>query len=669
MGVPKSLARLFRNAGAIDFARLPRLDVLMRSLPIALVGALILCTFWTREAAGGSIETDADASSEEAAPWTSLAANDAEELFHFVIVADRTGGERRGVFPAAMPKINLLEPAFVVSVGDLIEGYTEDQAQIDREWDEFEQFVDALETPFFYTVGNHDMSNAVMAETWQRRFGPSYYRFMYKDVLFLILNSELFGMVSDPESAVPGPWTQAEQLAFIERTLAAHPDPRWTIVIIHQPLWDYGSGVRGDWPRVEEMLGERDYTVFAGHFHRYVKHVRNDRKYITLATTGGISGMRGPIYGEFDHIAWVTMTDDGPRIANLLLDGIHDENVVTAASRAVVQALTSAVVSLPMVGQGDHFEHGAVAFRLRNPGDAELRVSPLAQSGPDLRVSGGLEELVLAPGEQRRIEVRLEANTPVAYGALAPGRVTWSMQTVSDGRPLLVQSKSALLPVAPLPLPSGVAPTVDGNLTDWETLPFVVDRQGDIDSPTAATDDVSYRFGVLEAAGDLYFGISVTDDAIDAAEDESPRYQDHVRITVDARPDPERSENFPLFEAMRAGHLEQIAHDYMTLVDAREDKVIAFLKDARAAVEWRTARTAQGYDAEAKVSGAFLDAVRGERWDTLRIGVAVADFDPDETTSVYLNWQPWRMGSAPVAASGTFVRTDAASHHPPSEPD
>ena len=61
--------------------------------------------------------------------------------------------------------------------------------------------------------------------------------------------------------------------------------------------------MRGDWPQVEEMLGERDYTVFAEHFHRYVKHVRNDRKYITLATTGGISNLRGSVYGEFDHIA------------------------------------------------------------------------------------------------------------------------------------------------------------------------------------------------------------------------------------------------------------------------------------------------------------------------------------------------------------------------------
>ena len=43
-----------------------------------------------------------------------------------------------GVFPSAIPKVNLLEPAFVVSVRDLIEGCSEDRAQLDGEWNEFE---------------------------------------------------------------------------------------------------------------------------------------------------------------------------------------------------------------------------------------------------------------------------------------------------------------------------------------------------------------------------------------------------------------------------------------------------------------------------------------------------------------------------------------------------
>lgn len=34
--------------------------------------------------------------------------------------------------------------------------------------------------------------------------------------------------------------------------------------------------------------------------------------------------MRGKTHGEFDQIAWITMTDEGPQIANVLLDGIVD---------------------------------------------------------------------------------------------------------------------------------------------------------------------------------------------------------------------------------------------------------------------------------------------------------------------------------------------------------
>ena len=126
-------------------------------IPLVLASLSLVAT----SAAGEQIDAETP---EAATPWTSLAANDAAEDFHFVIVSDRTGGERPGVFESALPKTNLLEPAFVVSIGDLIEGYTEDQAQIDAEWDEFEGFVERLEAPFFYVAGNHDMNNAVMAE-------------------------------------------------------------------------------------------------------------------------------------------------------------------------------------------------------------------------------------------------------------------------------------------------------------------------------------------------------------------------------------------------------------------------------------------------------------------------------------------------------------------------
>jgi hypothetical protein len=77
--------------------------------------------------------------------------------------------------------------------------------------------------------------------------------------------------------------------------------------------------------------------VFAGHFHNYTKYIRNSQKYFILSTTGGGSNLRGLKYGEFDHGVWVTMTDNGPVIANLIVEGISDEDVVTESRRELIR--------------------------------------------------------------------------------------------------------------------------------------------------------------------------------------------------------------------------------------------------------------------------------------------------------------------------------------------
>ena len=78
---------------------------------------------------------------QQANPWTHLNWNDDPALFQFAIVADRTGGHRPGVFTEAIGKLNLLQPEFVMSVGDLIEGYSEDLPLLQNQWTEFEGFV------------------------------------------------------------------------------------------------------------------------------------------------------------------------------------------------------------------------------------------------------------------------------------------------------------------------------------------------------------------------------------------------------------------------------------------------------------------------------------------------------------------------------------------------
>src|SRR5262245_4544354 len=78
-----------------------------------------------------------------------------ENSFRFVIVGDRTTAPQWGLMPQAFREINLLCPDFVISVGDLIDGYGENPDEINRLWKEFDGEVASLKSPFVYVPGNH----------------------------------------------------------------------------------------------------------------------------------------------------------------------------------------------------------------------------------------------------------------------------------------------------------------------------------------------------------------------------------------------------------------------------------------------------------------------------------------------------------------------------------
>ncbi|QYU69848.1 metallophosphoesterase [Leptolyngbya sp. 15MV] len=288
-----------------------------------------------------------------------------EADFAFAVLGDRTGRARTGVFEEAVARVGQLRPDFVLSVGDLIEGNTEDRTQLDREWDEIEQAIGQLDVPFFYVPGNHDLTNQVQLAEWQRRFGATYYSFTYKDVLFLILNTEdppqpkiararllreygaeAMGKVmaalqrnptqldpdiaSDPTLAAlaqriiasENVAISADQLAMVRRALAQNPSPRWTFVLLHRPAWKIGSPA---FQEIETLLANRPHTVLAGHYHKYVHEQRKGRDYIQLGTTGGMPGAGSDDPAAVDHVMWIAMTGNEPRISNIRLDGLFDK--------------------------------------------------------------------------------------------------------------------------------------------------------------------------------------------------------------------------------------------------------------------------------------------------------------------------------------------------------
>ena len=109
-------------------------------------------------------------------PWTSQAFQNDPEAFQFVVIGDRTGGaNQQETFKLAVGQLNLLRPEFVINVGDNIEGYSDDKAELNAEWQEIDEVLGELKMPFFRTPGNHDIANDTAAEVWAERYGAVSY--------------------------------------------------------------------------------------------------------------------------------------------------------------------------------------------------------------------------------------------------------------------------------------------------------------------------------------------------------------------------------------------------------------------------------------------------------------------------------------------------------------
>mgnify|MGYP001828717718 FL=1 len=120
-----------------------------------VTGAVALATVFALSAGASSLAGEFSYDTEAlpgAKPWTSQDFNDDSNSFQFVIIGDRSGGHNvEGTFEVAIGQLNLLRPEFVINVGDMIEGYSDDPAELNAEWDEVDAMLADLELPFCRT--------------------------------------------------------------------------------------------------------------------------------------------------------------------------------------------------------------------------------------------------------------------------------------------------------------------------------------------------------------------------------------------------------------------------------------------------------------------------------------------------------------------------------------
>jgi hypothetical protein len=218
---------------------------------------------------------------------------------------------------------------------------------------EIDAMLAKLDMPFFRTPGNHDIANSTAQQVWRDRHGATHYSFVYKDVLFVVLDSE------DPPRAAPEGMEEkietynrlqtedpekaqamlaefmsdeavvaalgkpvefgADQVASVEKTLAQHDDVRWTFVFLHEPAWENPSE---SFKVIQALLKDRPHTFFGGHLHYYDYDQIDGHEHITMGPAGASFHHEGP--GNVDHVMWVSVTGAGPKMANIALKGVFD---------------------------------------------------------------------------------------------------------------------------------------------------------------------------------------------------------------------------------------------------------------------------------------------------------------------------------------------------------
>jgi hypothetical protein len=582
-------------------------------------------------------------------PWSDKPVLNDPRRFQIAIMTDRTGGHRPGIWQDAVRKLNLLRPEFVMSVGDLIEGYSEDRDEVEREWKQFLGFIDDMEMKFFFVAGNHDVTNPTMQEIWREHFGRPWYSFDYKNVHFLCVCSE------DPLERIG-----EEQLKWIEEDLAKNSDARWTLVFLHKPLWVYaeremraGNGDPTNWKQVEQLLADRPHTVFAGHVHNYVAYQRNGRDYYSLATTGGGSQLRGNDYGEFDHVTWLTMEPDGPHLANLRLDGILPANVVTEQSRDRFRKfLNDSVIEVaPILLDNDSgFGEGEIHVRLLNRFNEKVTLKGQIDGLPLRGLTVDPEQLSLSaePGGSDEQSIRVRFEEPIDFASLAQTTFTAMIATTGDKplraeriAPVVIDQRFHCPHVATIPDIDGRVAELPGKTIRFPDEPIVI---GNAESWTGPADATA-QFSTACDDNNLYVAVRVTDENVLSG-------QDRVELLIDPRPVTERRAEPRLV----GGPMSIVA----TAPNGKPVEVFAERLGRNGGpmnrVKAAGTKTDAGYDLEFAIPLRSVRRAQGDDWHSVQMSVVVHDFDEQGQRPSQVLWRGSRNVHENNVGYGYLVR-------------
>lgn len=349
-----------------------------------------------------------------------------EDVFHFAVFGDRTGGRPEGikVLDQAVKDTNLLDPDLVMTVGDLIQGYGSTEAWM-AEMKEFKASMSKLNMPWFPVAGNHDTYQREAKtrrlvggheDEYEQHFGPLWYWFAHKKSAFIVLFSDE-GNPETREVSFGKPDCQRmseAQFKWLKGALQKNKDKEHIFVFLHHPRWHKGR-YGDDWDKVHKELVKTGNVraVFAGHIHHIVYGGKVDGiEYMTLATTGGNVNLNLPGQaGYLHHYNIVTVRKTGISVATVPVGAVIDPRQIDKQVSAEVRDLhgrLSARGTRPLVVQLDGRVDGSYTATVRNPCSRPIDVT-LVPETMDPRWSFGPDHqhAMIPPGESRKLSFKV----------------------------------------------------------------------------------------------------------------------------------------------------------------------------------------------------------------------------------------------------------------------
>lgn len=241
--------------------------------------------------------------------------------YHFAVLGDRTGGANHEAFLMVLRDIEMLQPDFIVAVGDIIEGYC-DKETARKRWDEIFESLRVITCPIFITPGNHDIFDKESEEVFIEKTGfPPYYTFDFENTHFVILNNAVAENVAQMGK---------EQLEWLEEDLRENRGIDNIFVFMHKPFWAHGIG-KGKEDKLHNIFKENNVdAVFTGHWHQFASNEYDGIRYILVGSSGGSwTGKENVELGMFYQFLWCKVEGDKFYPSLIKAGNIYDMDLVT----------------------------------------------------------------------------------------------------------------------------------------------------------------------------------------------------------------------------------------------------------------------------------------------------------------------------------------------------